>query len=896
METAPTSSSPARRPRLPSRLQFQVIIVIGLAVAIVLPAGLLLERSVTRRLIASRIADVRFLIDGGAATAASRLAEAERRVASLARRLSDVPTHPTSAAEFDRLTERLPNGVVRSRRQLTDPTREAVIWLPATHPLDPATRAFLAEAKPVIEQVGDGARAPAFDDAYLTTRDGGEVTYLPGYPDYLDRPRDAASQAAWVQPTSPAENPTGSVRWAGPIKGVDPRVWYVSVMAPIHRGGTWFGAAGLDVTIEPLIRTALGGADLPGVRVLLADRSGLVLHTTGYRSLIEATGDSLHVDALPGPTGAAINELIARLPSAEGHALERTIGDTLVLATAIGPAGWRLAVLLPRPAIVAPIQAPLRVFRWGMVAVLASLLAAIVWLVAGDARRRREAQEALEQERERTFRLIQSLPMGVVVTRIADRTIVEINQLAAEAAGYTREDLIGQSTTVMGFWPDLEVRRGLIERVTAEGQVGEVPIRLKVRTGEIEVVYSARLLEVRGETLLISIFRDLSQQRNLEAQLLQTQKLEAVGRLAGGVAHDFNNLMTAVSGYAELIKGSLPADDPRRDEVEEILRASERGAEVTRQLLGFARRQIVRPRVVEINDVVTGLQRMLKPLIGEDVRLVTRLDPDAGTVRIDPGQLEQVVTNLAVNARDAMPQGGTLTIQTAGRGDRVMLEVGDTGVGITPEVRANLFEPFFTTKEPGTGSGLGLATCYGIIRQAGGSIDVESEPGQGARFRVWLPAAAEPADRVSRPVPAVPAGGHERILVVEDDASVRQIVVRVLERGGYQVVATANGAEALAWLGNGGQADLVVSDVVMPEMGGRVLAEEIRKIRPDLKVLFISGYTDDRLVREAIATSGRAFLAKPFTGMELLTKVRAVIDPAPTPPHPDGSLDSREPS
>ena len=870
--------------------------VIGLAVALVLPAGLLLERTVTRRLVEERLADTRFTIKTGIGSVSDRLARAGRRVESLARRISAIPpAGPADVAEFDRLTERRENGVTRSRTDRVDPTTEAVFWLPPGHPLDPDTRGFLARAKPVIEQMGDGARDPVFEDAYISTREGGEVTYLPDYPAYIDREHPLELQTRWIRPTDPAVNPKGEVRWSDSIKGTDPRVWYLSIMAPYHRHGRWAGSAALDVTIRPLIESALGNTNLSDLRVVLADTSGLVLYTNGYKALIKATNDSLLVRQLPGEVGAAVAALLAQLPADTASILQRTVGDTLVLASSIRQGAWRLVAMVPRSSVVAAIQGPLWVFRWGMLAVLAVLLGAIVPLVARDARRRLEAREAADREHERTVRLIQMLPMAVVLTRISDGTIVEINQIAAEAAGYSREQLIGQSTQALGFWPDPDVRRRMIERVTAEGQVSELPVRLRMRTGEIEAVYSARLFEVRGETLLISIFRDLSQQRSLEAQLIQAQKLEAVGRLAGGVAHDFNNLMTAVSGYGELLKGSFDPSDPRHEEVDEILRASERGAEVTRQLLGFARQQIVRPRVVELNDIVTGLQRMLKPLIGEDVRLVTRLDPDAGTVRIDPGQLEQVLTNLAVNARDAMPHGGTLTVLTANRGDRVLLEVADTGIGITPEVRANIFEPFFTTKEPGTGSGLGLATCYGIIRQAGGSIDVESAPGQGARFLIWLPKANEPADETSRPAIVAPGTGTERVLVVEDDASVRQIVVRILERAGYLVTATGTGVEALAWLRTGESAGLVISDVVMPEMGGRVLAEEVRKLRPDLPVLFISGYTDDRLIREAIASSGRAFLAKPFTGMELLAKVRAVIEAAATPPPTGVALDSTEP-
>jgi CheY-like chemotaxis protein len=381
--------------------------------------------------------------------------------------------------------------------------------------------------------------------------------------------------------------------------------------------------------------------------------------------------------------------------------------------------------------------------------------------------------------------------------------------------------------------------------------------------------------------------------------------MEAVGRLAGGVAHDFNNLLTVISGNCDLILSSARADDPNRGPLTDIRAAGERAANLTRQLLAFSRKQVLEPKLVDVHDVIADMERMLRRLIGEDIALVTDLAADPSWVMVDPGQLEQVLVNLAVNARDAMPQGGRITIatrivlpeervdveETARRRvrPRVAISVADTGTGIAPEVRLRLFEPFFTTKAVGKGTGLGLATVYGIVKQSGGDVTVDSEPGKGATFTIVLPSHAAPVPARSSVSLRTLPHGTETILAVEDEDAVRRIVRIGLESAGYTVIEARSGPEALEIAGrHAGKIDLVLTDVVMPEMSGRELAERIEQAHPGIRILFMSGYTDDEVMRHGFVGSSVAFLQKPFSPLTLARKVRDVLDGRADAPERDG--------
>jgi signal transduction histidine kinase/CheY-like chemotaxis protein len=391
------------------------------------------------------------------------------------------------------------------------------------------------------------------------------------------------------------------------------------------------------------------------------------------------------------------------------------------------------------------------------------------------------------------------------------------------------------------------------------------------------------------------ITRDTSERRKLEEQLRHSQKMDAVGQLAAGVAHDFNNLLTIITGYGELVLEALKPESAEYSMVSQIIRAGERASALTRQLLIFSRRQVVEPKVLDLNVIVGDAQRMLGRLIGEDVQLACSLDPDLARVKVDPGQVEQIILNLCVNARDAMPCGGKLTIETRNveldanythshpevrPGRYALLAVSDTGTGIDEKIRSHIFEPFFTTKGSGRGTGLGLATVFGIVNQNGGHIGLYTEVNRGTSFKIYLPqvGVSEEAGTALAPSYTSPKG-DETLLLVEDEDAVRELSCHALRALGYTVLDTRGGEEALELCRRHGRpVQLVISDVVMPGMGGRQLVEQLEKLLPGIKSLFVSGYTDDAIVRHGVLQAETAFLQKPFTPMALAQKVRAVLD------------------
>jgi two-component system cell cycle sensor histidine kinase/response regulator CckA len=384
--------------------------------------------------------------------------------------------------------------------------------------------------------------------------------------------------------------------------------------------------------------------------------------------------------------------------------------------------------------------------------------------------------------------------------------------------------------------------------------------------------------------------------RQSQEQLRQAQKMEAVGRLAGGVAHDFNNLLSAILSYSEMVLADLPEEHPSRDDIEQIRQAGNRAAELTRQLLAFSRRQLLQLRSINLNTVVAGVDRMLRRVIGEDIELRTVLAPALGHARGDAGQLEQVLMNLAVNARDAMPAGGTLTIATANAevgegaaarwpqvqpGSYVTLSVRDTGIGMSRDVQERIFEPFFTTKAPGHGTGLGLSTVYGIVAQVGGHILVSSRPGAGSTFTIYLPTHAAEADHLAAPPLRPAVRGAETVLLVEDEELVRQLTREILRRNGYRVLEACDGVEALGVLReHTGPIDLLLTDVVMPRMSGHELVEQARPLRPGMRILYVSGYSEEAIARQGELSEGIEQLSKPFTRGFLRAKIRQLIDRA----------------
>ena len=506
-------------------------------------------------------------------------------------------------------------------------------------------------------------------------------------------------------------------------------------------------------------------------------------------------------------------------------------------------------------------------------------------------------RKALEHDQARLAAIVEYSD-DAIVSMSLDGVVISWNDGAERQYGYTDEEMIGRPICVL-FPPDHYQEYLQIMKKVRQGEaISSYDTVRKRKDGTlINMSVSISPIETRaGEAVGASkVARDISKVKKLEEQFRQAQKLEAMGRLAVGVAHDFNNLITVISGYSAVLLDTLPPGFPARDLLAEIKNAGERAASLTRQLLIFSRKQVLEMRVVELNSLIAKSENMLKRLVGEDVDMVTVLDPTLGRINTDPGQMEQVLMNLVINARDAMPQGGKLTIETANAvldqtygsshaqvnpGPYVMLAVSDTGSGMDDQTKARIFEPFFSTKAEGKGTGLGLAMIYGFVKQSGGHVFVYSEPGLGSTFKIYLP---EVQDALSV-VPSVTViedtpHGDETILLVEDDAAVRALARRVLQTCGYTVLEAAHGDEAVQMAGtHPGKIHLLVSDVVVPGINGRRLAERIVALKPGIKVLFLSGYSDNAVIRHGILASEIAFLQKPFTPNVLARKVRDTLD------------------
>jgi two-component system, cell cycle sensor histidine kinase and response regulator CckA len=491
---------------------------------------------------------------------------------------------------------------------------------------------------------------------------------------------------------------------------------------------------------------------------------------------------------------------------------------------------------------------------------------------------------------------IERMPLAYLLLD-ADFRVTDWNAAAERTFGYRRDEVLGmgppfEKILSPGVWPRCQ---GIVRRLRAGDMAANAVNDNLTKAGRTITCewYNTPLMSDEGALRgVLSLAQDVTGRKSLEEQLRQSQKMEAIGRLAGGVAHDFNNLLTIINGYGSLMLDALPAEDPNGELVRGVIAAGERASGLTRQLLAFSRKAIVEPRVLDLKALVTDVERMLRRIVGEDIQLAVAADPGTGAVRADPGQVEQVILNLVVNARDAMPRGGRITIEVrnveldesysrthpdARPGPHVLLAVTDTGCGMDPATLARAFEPFFTTKGD-HGTGLGLATVHGIVRQGGGHVGVYSEVGRGTAFKVYLPRVTQAPDASRAALSAMPRG-DETVLVVEDEDGVRALIRRVLRGCGYTVLEARDGAEGLQLAdAHAGKLDLLVTDVVMPRMGGREVAERVAQRHPGVKVLFLSGYTDDAVVRHGILAAEVAFLQKPFTPGSLAARVREVLD------------------
>ena len=521
----------------------------------------------------------------------------------------------------------------------------------------------------------------------------------------------------------------------------------------------------------------------------------------------------------------------------------------------------------------------------------------------------RRSEEALRESHALLSAITEGTVDGVFVKTLDGRYLM-VNRAGAAMFGRSVEEMVGRADAdVLEVSSAAEVAE-LDREVCQSGETRTYETAATTTAGDTRTILSTRIpwRDTEGRVIgIIGVSRDLTERKQLEERLRQAQKMDAVGRLAGGVAHDFNNLLTGIKCNVALLLDAMDGDDPRRDDVAEVEHAADRAAALTQQLLAFSRKQVLQPKVLDLNALVADTGRLLKRLVHENVQQLTVLDPAAGRVLADPGQMEQVLVNLAVNARDAMPEGGVLRVRTRQvyldetfgarhatsafvPGQYVMLAVSDTGIGMDRATLDRIFEPFFTTKEQGKGTGLGLATVYGIVRQSGGHVRVFSEPGVGTTFEVYLPCVdAAPAHGAAE-APATPAAGTATVLLVEDEPSIRGVAARVLERRGYTVIAAAHGEDAItAARAHPGNIDLLLTDVVMPGMSGSALARTLAHERPGLRVLYMSGYTDDDIVHHGVLDSGTMFLEKPFTPRILAQHVRDALDSAGEPTAPAGA-------
>jgi PAS domain S-box-containing protein len=518
-------------------------------------------------------------------------------------------------------------------------------------------------------------------------------------------------------------------------------------------------------------------------------------------------------------------------------------------------------------------------------------------IVNRDVTQRKEAEESLHASESGFRSMIEDAPYGIYRAGI-DGRLLRANPALQKMLGYERlKELLDASLPTHVFRNSSDFD-GMKELLQNANEFKDVEVELKRRDGApITVRCSGRRVkeEQQGVPCFDVFAEDVTERRVLERQLRMAGKMEAVGRLSGGIAHDFNNLLGVIIGYGQVLKRRLGTGNDLVECAEEIEKAGQRAASLTRQLLAFSRQQILTPSILKLNDLVLDMTKMLPRLLGEDVAVTTSLSRDLGMVKADQGQIEQVIMNLAVNARDAMPVGGTLKIETANveldqayawqhpgakPGRYIKLAVTDTGTGIDPDTLTHIFEPFFTTKEVGKGTGLGLATVYGVVKQSGGYIWVESEPGHGASFQIFLPRVEEPAAEIAATTPAgETVGGSERILLVEDSEALRKLTQSFLESHGFRVLIAQDGAEALlVEAQHPGKIDLLLTDVVMPGMNGRALAEKLLPRQPGLRVLYISGYTDSFVARHGVLEEGTALLHKPFTEEVLIKRVREVLD------------------
>ena len=517
-------------------------------------------------------------------------------------------------------------------------------------------------------------------------------------------------------------------------------------------------------------------------------------------------------------------------------------------------------------------------------------------ILAHDITQRRKGEERLLQSQERFAKAFRSSPIGITISSEADGRYLDVNPTFLKIMGYELDEMVGRTASELKIWADIEQRKGMIDQLKAHQVSRPMRVRFRTRSGQFRLVeVAAERIQLDDQSCILAIIQDITEAKQLEQQFLQAQKMEAVGRLAAGVAHDFNNMLGVIIGYSEIARDRLSPDNPAQKYLQEIKMAGDRAVALTHQLLAFSRQQVLDSRSLNLNSVVHHASRMLLRMVGEDISLVFRPTEPLGSVHADLSQIEQVLMNLVVNARDAMPKGGKIVIETANinldetsrqegkpvkPGQYVMLSFSDTGSGMDEGTLAQAFEPFFTTKEAGKGTGLGLSTVYGIVRQSGGYIWAYSDLGRGTTFKIYLPSIDKPAERLDPPkADYIPPTATETVLVVEDEPALRNLTVHVLKNNGYRVLSAESAARTLALARQyDSNIDILLTDVVMPDLPGPDLVSEMKKIRPGMKVLYMSGYSKDAMIEQGLLRDDSTLIVKPFSTRALLNKMRSVLE------------------
>ncbi|NVN92943.1 MAG: response regulator [Desulfuromonadales bacterium] len=511
-----------------------------------------------------------------------------------------------------------------------------------------------------------------------------------------------------------------------------------------------------------------------------------------------------------------------------------------------------------------------------------------------DKQARKAAEESMRESEYRFRSIFNNSPIAIGIGRRNDGTLVEVNDAWLELFGFSREEVIGKTTEGLNQYVNAEDRKELIKNINEYGHIVNRVLQLRRKNGDLMFVqYSAEIIKLGEELFLQAMLTDITERRNLEAQLRQAQKMEDIGTLAGGIAHDFNNILTGIVGYSTLLQMDAQLDEKGREYVDNLMGLSERAAHLTRGLLAFSRKQVMSPRRINLNDIISTIIKLISRLIGENITIETHLSPSPLLIMADCGQIEQVLMNLATNARDAMPSGGRLTIAT----DTVCLEpdnpllgtsnqpglharilVSDTGCGMDEATMGRIFEPFFTTKGPDKGTGLGLSILYGIIKQHQGYIQVSSNPGSGTTFTISFPLVEQTKEVVNENY-STPQPGVETIMIAEDEPSIRLVLRHILQQSGYRILEASDGEEAVRVLSeNVSDISLVLLDMIMPRMNGKEALHAMRQIAPDIKTLFMSGYPSDVITQKDLMPEGVSYLQKPVSPMELLTSIRSILD------------------